>query len=104
MSPRLLSLAAAALLLGAAPARAHNPVFFCEAAGSDQIRCIGGFSDGADAPGVPVQVLSYAEQVLFSGALDAQSTIVFARPGGEFYVLFDAGAGHTVEIDHADIK
>jgi hypothetical protein len=104
MNPRVIPFLAAALLLGAGSAKAHNPVCFCEAAGPDQIRCIGGFSDGADAPGVPVEVRSYSEQVLLSGALDSQSTFQFQRPAGEFYVLFDAGPGHTVEIDHVSIK
>ncbi|MDP3368191.1 MAG: hypothetical protein Q8S49_19430, partial [Pseudomonas sp.] len=27
----------------------------------------------------------------------------FKRPDGEFYVLFDAGPGHVVEIDHTEI-
>ena len=26
------------------------------------------------------------------------------KPGAEFYVLFDAGPGHVVEIDQADIE
>jgi hypothetical protein len=31
------------------------------------------------------------------------STLTFKRPDGEFYVLFDAGPGHVVEVDYADI-
>jgi hypothetical protein len=29
--------------------------------------------------------------------------MTFKRPDSEFYVLFDAGPGHVVEVDHADI-
>ncbi len=54
-------------------------------------------------PGVTLDVIGYDEQILVPGKLGADSTLTFKRPDGEFYVLFDAGPGHVVEIDHADI-
>ncbi|MEI2414585.1 hypothetical protein V8Z80_00215 [Orrella sp. JC864] len=95
---------AAVLVLGATAAHAHNPVAECKSAGPDQVQCTGGFSDGSGAPGVTLDVISYDEQILVPGKLDERSSITFKRPEGEFYVLFDAGPGHVVEIDHADIQ
>ena len=92
-------------LLGclALPALAHNPMCECQPAPGDQIVCTGGFSDGSGAPGVTLDVIGYDEAVLVPGKLGADSKVTFKRPEGEFYVLFDAGPGHVVEIDHADI-
>ncbi|TBU98293.1 hypothetical protein [Stutzerimonas kirkiae] len=82
---------------------AHNPVCQCEEDG-DEIICTGGFSDGSGAPGVTIDVIDYEENVLLPGKLSDDSTLRFKRPDGEFYVLFDAGPGHVVEIDHTDIS
>ncbi|MNJ02598.1 hypothetical protein D3C73_1626120 [compost metagenome] len=51
-----------------------------------------------------MDVISYDEQILVPGKLDNDSKLTFKRPNGEFYVLFDAGPGHVVEIDHVDIQ
>lgn len=92
------------LLLGlAGPAMAHNPMWQCEPIEGEQIKCTGGFSDGSGAPGVTLDVIGYDETVLVPGKLGDDSTLTFKRPAGEFYVLFDAGPGHVVEIDYADI-
>lgn len=91
------------LLVAAAPALAHNPMCECEPVGSDQIKCTGGFSDGSGAPGVTLDVIGYDEQVLVGSKLGDDSTLTFKRPDGEFYVLLDAGPGHVVEVDYADI-
>ncbi|MNL87971.1 hypothetical protein D3C87_2174180 [compost metagenome] len=48
-------------------------------------------------------MIGYDEQVLVGGKLGDDSTLTFKRPDGEFYVLFDAGPGHVVEVDYADI-
>ncbi|PWB30935.1 hypothetical protein DCO48_18870 [Pseudomonas sp. SDI] len=97
-------LALALLMLGAAsPALAHNPMCQCEPLAGEQIKCTGGFSDGSGAPGVTLDVIGYNEAVLLPGKLGDDSTLTFKRPEGEFYVLFDAGPGHVVEIDYADI-
>ncbi|TLP52932.1 MULTISPECIES: hypothetical protein [Pseudomonas] len=89
-------------LLAAPPVLAHNPMCDCTESG-DQITCKGGFSDGSGAPGVTLDVIGYDEQVLMASKLGDDSTFTFKRPDGEFYVLFDAGPGHVVEVDHADI-
>lgn len=96
------SLLAGALLAGA-PALAHNPVVECRQVSADTIVCRGGFSDGSLAPGVRLDVLNYDDKVLLAGKLGKDSTLSFKKPQGEFYVLFDAGPGHVVEVDHAEI-
>jgi len=85
-------------------ALAHNPMCECKAGEDGQIRCTGGFSDGSGAPGVTLDVIGYDETILVPGKLGADSTMTFKRPDSEFYVLFDAGPGHIVEIDQADIE
>lgn len=85
-------------------ALAHNPMCECKEVEEGQIRCTGGFSDGSGAPGVTLDVIGYDETILVPGKLGADSTLTFKRPDGEFYVLFDAGPGHIVEIDQADIE
>ncbi|WDY56189.1 hypothetical protein [Pseudomonas sp. PSKL.D1] len=91
------------LALAAGPALAHNPMCDCEPIDGGQVKCTGGFSDGSGAPGVTLDVIGYDEQMLVKGKLGEDSTLTFKRPDGEFYVLFDAGPGHVVEVDHADI-
>lgn len=97
----------ALLLVGlsaaAAQALAHHPVAQCRQVEGGQVQCIGGFSDGSGAPGVTLDVISYDERILVHGKLGADSTLRFKKPSGEFYVLFDPGPGHVVEIDHSDI-
>ncbi len=94
-----------ALLTASAGVLAHNPMAECKpAADKEQIQCTGGFSDGSGAAGVTMDVISYDEQILVPGKLDKDSKLTFKRPDGEFYVLFDAGPGHVVEIDHVDIQ
>lgn len=97
--------AAAVVLLSSLSglALAHNPLCECKEIEGEQIRCTGGFSDGSGAPGVTLDVIGYDETVLVPGKLGTDSTVTFKRPASEFYVLFDAGPGHVVEIDQADI-
>lgn len=93
------------LCAGLSPvAMAHNPICECEPAEGEEIVCTGGFSDGSGAPGVTLDVISYEEEVLVPGKLGEDSKLRFKRPNGEFYVLFDAGPGHVVEIDHTEIE
>ncbi|ENO81367.1 hypothetical protein ACFQ4M_09780 [Thauera mechernichensis] len=99
-----LHLILAGLLSGLAGlAVAHNPVCVCVPDG-DTVVCTGGFSDGSKAPGVTIDVVAYDETILIQGKLGDDSTLRFKRPEGEFYVLFDAGPGHVVEIDHTEIR
>nr|WP_225777313.1 hypothetical protein [Pseudomonas sp. Marseille-Q3773] len=103
MKHLLRVLALPVLALGAGTALAHNPMCECEGLAGGQVKCTGGFSDGSGAPGVTLDVIGYDEQVLVGSKLGDDSTLTFKRPDGEFYVLFDAGPGHVVEVDHADI-
>ncbi|MFJ3484095.1 hypothetical protein ACIPL1_12050 [Pseudomonas sp. NPDC090202] len=88
----------------AVAAQAHSPYCDCKEIAEGQIRCSGGFSDGGDAVGVTLDVIGYDESILFHGQLGSDSSLTFARPAGEFYVLFDAGPGNVVEVDHLDIE
>jgi hypothetical protein len=90
-------------LLAASTAWAHNPVVECRQVSDDTIICRGGFSDGSLAPGVKLDVVGYDDKVLMAGKLGMDSTLSFKKPAGEFFVLFDAGPGHIVEVDHAEI-
>ncbi|TFY92216.1 hypothetical protein DYL59_03840 [Pseudomonas kairouanensis] len=85
-------------------ALAHNPMCECKEIAGEQIQCTGGFSDGSGAPGVTLDVIGYDETILVPGKLGQDSTLTFKKPSAEFYVLFDAGPGHVVEIDQADIQ
>ncbi|MDF3607623.1 hypothetical protein PE067_16595 [Paracoccus sp. DMF-8] len=91
------------LMLCAAPALAHYPFCTCEADG-DEITCTGGFSDGSSAQGVTLDVISYDEEVLVPGKFGEESRVSFPAPEGEFYILFDAGPGHVLEVDYPDIE
>lgn len=102
---RTYKIALFGLLAGlGAPVMAHNPIAECEVADGAIIECRGGFSDGSGAAGVTLDVISYEEDVLIPGKLGDDSRIQFARPDGEFYILFDAGPGHVVEIDYHDVE
>ncbi|WP_323716152.1 hypothetical protein [Paracoccus aminovorans] len=95
--------ALAALVLSALPAAAHYPFCTCAAQGG-KITCQGGFSDGTGAEGVKLDVISYDEEVLVPAKFDASSKVDFPKPEGEFYILFDAGPGHVVEVDWQDVE
>ena len=98
-----LGLTLAVLATGAGQAHAHNPLCLCETSDGEEIRCKGGFSDGSGAPGVTIDVISYEEEILIPGKLGDDSSVSFQRPDQEFYILFDAGPGHVVEVDHTEI-
>lgn len=72
--------------------------------------CIGSYSDGSSVFGVDIKVLDYNDKVLndkvlFEGTLDKESRIEFPKPVvSEYYVKFDGGSGHILELDHADIQ
>ncbi len=100
---RALALGALIVALSpATPALAHYPFCSCEKHG-EMIRCKGGFSDGTSAEGVKLDVIGYDEAVLIPGKFGKDSVVEFRSPPGDFYVLFDAGPGHVVEVDHNDI-
>lgn len=93
----------AALMMAAANATAHSPIFDCFNEPDAKVTCEGGFSDGASAEGVSVRVLDQNEKVLISGKIDAEGRFTFERPAGEFHVIFDAGQGHSVTLFSSDI-
>jgi hypothetical protein len=99
--PAFLALAAIGI---ARPVDAHSAVFDCFAESDGKISCEGGFSDGASAEGVAVRVLDPNEKVLVSGKIDRQGRFAFARPEGDFHVVFDAGSGHSVTLFSTDIS
>ena len=102
---RILSLALATLALAASTqATAHGLYCQCQAIGGEQIRCNGGMSDGTALPGATLDVVSYDDNTLLAGKLGSDSSFTFTRPDGAFYVLLELGPGHTVEIDHKDIR
>jgi hypothetical protein len=85
-------------------ADAHSPVFDCFAEPDGKITCEGGFSDGASAEGVAVRVLDPNEKVLLAGKIDHDGRFGFAKPPGDFHVVFDAGAGHSITLFSTDIS
>jgi hypothetical protein len=93
-----------AALAMAVIAHGHNAICSCFENDDGSITCEGGFSDGAKAVGVPVQVLDQAGKVLKEGVMDKDSSFKFARPTVPFRVRFNAGDGHIVTIDGRDIE
>lgn len=91
------------LLLGSMSAQAHTPLFDCFDNGDQTLTCEGGFSDGASAEGVGVRVLDAQGKVVEQGKLDAKGAVTFKRPPGEFSVVFDAGAEHSISVLGDDI-
>jgi len=84
--------------------QAHGLVCQCAEIADRQIQCKGGFGDGSGVPGVTVDVIGYDEKTLIAGKFGQDSTFTFPRPKGEFYVLMDVGAGHTLEVDYLQVK
>lgn len=95
-------------LVGAAAlpgvASAHSLLLTCKPADAGMVRCVGEFSDGADAVGMSVLVKAYDERVLFKGTLGGDSALQFKRPPGEFFVRLEDGGEHSAEVDHTDVK
>lgn len=83
---------------------AHKPLFECYKGDNNKIECEGGFSDGSSAKGIKIIAFSYDEEELWSGALDDKSQVVLDRPEGEFFIRFDGGRGHSVDVDHNEIN
>jgi hypothetical protein len=93
-----------AALAMAAVAWSHNAICSCFENDNSTITCEGGFSDGAKAIGVPLQVVDAAGKVLIEGAMDKDSSFTFKKPTGTFRVKFNAGEGHVITIDGRDIE
>jgi hypothetical protein len=68
------------------------------------VRCEGGFADGTGVPGVSLDIIRYDGTIVLQTKFAADSTVSFKRPEDEFYILFDAGAGQSFDVDYKDIK
>ncbi|KGY13129.1 hypothetical protein NM22_06505 [Vibrio tubiashii] len=95
-----------ALLFGSllpATAMAHTPLFSCYDFGDNTILCEGGFSDGSSASGVEVLVLDGTGAELTKSEINQDGEIEFQKPAGDYKVQFNAGPGHSIEVDGKDI-
>lgn len=99
-----LLLSAVASLTVSVSAHAHTLMCECREIADKQVQCTGGFAHGSGASGVTIDVMDYDEKTLVAGKFADDSTFTFKRPDGDFYVLMDMGAGHTLEIDHSKIQ
>ncbi len=96
-------LTAALMLSSSSLALAHTPLCSCFDNGDGTITCEGGFSDGSTASGVALIVKDASGAVVIKGQMGEESTYDFKKPEGKYTVTFDAGEGHQVIVDSADI-
>ena len=97
----VLTLAAVLALSG--QAFAHSPLMSCFDNGDNTVTCEGGFSDGSSASGVKIHVKGADGSVIEETKMNQDSECTFKKPASGYVVVFDAGEGHTVEINGADI-
>ena len=91
------------MMFFATAALAHSPICSCFDNGDGTITCEGGFSDGSSAAGVKMTVLDGSGKPLFEGKMSKDSEYTFDKPEGAYKVTFDAGEGHSIEIDGSKI-
>ncbi len=106
MKKIILSTALAASLIipsMASVAMAHSPIFDCFDNGDGTVTCQGGFSDGSSASGVKVHLHDAAGNVVETLTLDANSEITIDKPADAYALELDAGEGHSIVIDGANI-
>ncbi|MDL2259554.1 hypothetical protein LJB99_01575 [Deltaproteobacteria bacterium OttesenSCG-928-K17] len=103
MKKHLGLLTLGAVLLIPSVALAHSPICDCMDNGDNTITCEGGFSDGSSAAGVRMVVLDGSGQELMAGKMSQDSEYTFDKPKGDYKVVFDAGDGHSIEIDGKNI-
>lgn len=82
---------------------AHSIFLDCKANDSE-VECKGSFSDGSAADNLPVEVISYDDELIVQGKTDSEASFTFTSPNQDFYILMDAGPGHVVEVDMQDIR
>ncbi len=103
MRARAVLLALAATLAAATTARADYP--FCRCRRQDgAVVCRAGFSDGQTAEGAALELIAEDGTTLSRMIFGPDSTLSFTPPPQDYYVLFDAGPGLTVEIEPRDIR
>jgi hypothetical protein len=90
-------------LLGPGYGLAHTPLCSCYDNGDGTVTCEGGFSDGSSAAGVEIRVEDKSGKVLIQSKMDEFSEFIFDKPKDAYKVVFDAGTGHSIEIDGKDI-
>lgn len=102
----LKSLTAALLFTGLClPAQGHSPVFTCFDNGNGTVTCEAGFTDGASAEGILVQVMDLQGKVLLQEAIGAENNVTFKQPdAAEYMVVFAAGEGHEIRIFSDEIE
>ncbi len=100
----LMIAALGAALLCMVTAWAHPPFCICKAVDVTTVRCEGGFADETGVSGVKLDVIRYDESIVLETKFGADSTVTFRRPDGKFYILFDAGAGQSFDVDYKDIE
>ncbi|WP_415889579.1 hypothetical protein ACMXYV_16940 [Neptuniibacter sp. SY11_33] len=90
------------ILFMAMPVSAHSLFMDCEQQETD-VKCLASFSDGSSVANMPYEVISYNDKLLYSGRTDEASIFKFALPQTDYFILLDAGPGHVVEVDMADV-
>ncbi|MEF2232167.1 MAG: hypothetical protein V3571_14640 [Pseudodesulfovibrio sp.] len=103
MKKLTIVLTLAAVLALAGQAIAHSPLMSCFDNGDNTITCEGGFSDGSSAAGVKIHIKGADGSVIEEAKMNQDSECTFNKPASGYVVVFDAGEGHTVEINGADI-
>ncbi len=101
MKQKTLLLLMSAVLPSAA--LAHTPLFSCYDFGDNTILCEGGFSDGSSASGVEVLVIDGSGKTLITSEINEDGEIEFEKPAGDYKVQFNAGPGHSIEVDGKNI-
>lgn len=100
---RRYALGLAALLVCGSHAWAHSPLFDCFDNRDGTITCEGGFSDGASAEGIAIQLIDARGKVLEQGKLDSAGAIVLQKPKGEYTVVFSPDSEHNISVVGDDI-
>lgn len=90
------------LSLISTPLLAHSIYLDCSSL-NNQIECKGSFSDGSSASDLPIEVISYEDQLITQGHTDQNASFIFKVPTEDYYILMDAGPGHVVEVDMQDV-
>ena len=103
MRKLMIFMTLAAMLAFAGQAFAHTPLMSCFDNGDGTITCEGGFSDGSSGAGVKTSVKDGDGKVLLDSKMNEYGELTFDKPAGAYMVIFDAGEGHTVEVNGADI-
>jgi len=103
MKKMMIVLTLAALLAFTGQAFAHSPLMSCFDNGDNTVTCEGGFSDGSSAAGVKLHIKDGKDKPVLETRMNEDSEVTFDKPAGSYVVIFDAGEGHTVEVNGADI-